>query len=78
MCSSHGAHGGNVRRKAMYAKEGTNKVGERIALSIEDDSYHVIWYGLCGYDMVEFPFEHEGQAILFYEAALAVEEYEVD
>jgi hypothetical protein len=64
----------------LYTRHGANQADEGIELSVDEQeqSFRVCWYGLCGYSMVVFSFAHEGQAVLFFEAALNTEEYEVD
>jgi hypothetical protein len=56
----------------MYTEEGKNRAGERIALNISNEAYYVLWFGLCGYDIVELPVESAEEARKLYEALLFV------
>jgi len=60
----------------MYTKEGENRAGERIALDLE--SLRVVWFGCCGYDMVELPVQSAEEAQKLYEALLFVDEVDAD
>jgi hypothetical protein len=65
-----------TKKVFMYTKEGKNRAGEKIALDIE--GLRIIWFGCCGYDMVELPVESPEQAEKLFEALLWVGEIEAD
>jgi hypothetical protein len=64
----------------MTEQDGNTKGDDKISLYADnnDQEYHVIWYGLCGYSSVTLRCENEVDAIDLFNALLKVNEVEPD
>jgi hypothetical protein len=54
------------------------KDGDKIALQVGEERTGVAWYGLCGYDLVDFETANAEDAQKLFEALKLITEYEVD